>query len=1329
MPGFLEQFSRRLTNLSAANRMLYLPRLAAGRYEDFAGLGFLEGTSAYNSLGHLLKSRSVRICPVHDSRMAVANDAAGRLKKLSRNIISIHEETGTMDLYLAWLFVHGKFVNGMPVRAPLVLIPAELKIAAGHWTISLPPEAVPVLNKSFLYAYAFHQSVKISEEFPEEELGDFDSLQDLKVYLTKYFSEAGIEMNFRPEFFEEKVDGFRVYKKKEFEDDFENGILKVYQESVLGIFPQSDTFLDPDYKALISSGMYESTEAFFSFATREVTASEPSESRIISAFNTDPWQERAIREIKKGKSIVIEGPPGTGKSQLICNLISDAIASRKNVLVVSQKRAALDVIRDRMAKAGFEAFLASVFDFRADRRKIYSGIASQIEHLEDYRISNRSIDAIQMERQFQNASNRVDQIMEQLQEFRTALSEEQVCGMSIKEMYLHADFSAPVISLRNELHLLRMDQSDELERKIHTLITHRRVLNKEAQAWKFRKSFSSLQGSELNEIADLIISFETSIKNFAHPVEAFSGLSPDFLQLKMISEDHDTLLGLPPLIVPEEFGFIQRIAENPAEASSDLWLANLQRLIEGCFQDAGVEVNLTVDQLGSAQLAISRALKAYKNIFSRFYWNLFSPDKFLVRRLLVMNNLSGMQGLQILERKLDNRLNLEHLISKLQEKEWTYSIPKKYDSGEFQKWFESTRRALRLTALVDSSRVLKNFLGSFMVGGDAGRFQEFIQLLSGQAARFSMLHQQALQFFLPAQLELLAAKPDLSLQMAAELKVHFDRICAADRITDNLLPWEKDVLDRLSEIVTDDDPDASVRLLHNSMLTGWINYLEARSPVLRMVSSGELELLEQELQRLEELRRKLGISMALMRARERITEEVAYNRLNNVVTYRELLHQVTKKRKIWPLRKLIAEFSDELFRLVPCWLASPESVSAAFPLERNFDLVIFDEASQCYPEWGIPAIARAKQLVVAGDPRQLRPSDFYRIRWQEEEETSAELETESLLEMIQLQLTSVRLQAHYRSTHPGLIAFSNRHFYQNRLLALPDRQIINSGVSPFEFINVKGLWENQMNHAEAEKVTMLVWNHYNAHPEKSVGVITFNRPQQQLITDLVESYFQENGKPVPAGLFIKNIENVQGDERDVIIFSVAYAPTAEQKLSLQFGSLNTEGGINRLNVAVTRAREKMIVVTSIEPEQLEISGIKSEGPRLLKWWLEFVRQYAASANQEWQAPARSRESGWYLSDRLWQTEILSNRVSQAPFAFADLITKMEGKYHRIILTDDESYLQSPSPKLHHSFLPALLRSKNWEWTFCWSRNYWVNQDQLNDKILFGGNANGQPEEN
>src|SRR5690606_30764371 len=164
---------------------------------------------------------------------------------------------------------------------------------------------------------------------------------------------------------------------------------------------------------------------------------------------------------------------------------------------------------------------------------------------------------------------------------------------------------------------------------------------------------------------------------------------------------------------------------------------------------------------------------------------------------------------------------------------------------------------------------------------------------------------------------------------------------------------------------------------------------------------------------------------AELKVRERTFHQLEYNRLNNLVTYRELEHQVTKKKRIWPVKKLVENFEEEIFRLIPCWLASPETVSALFPLEQVFDLVVFDESSQCYVERGLPALLRGKQLVVAGDSQQLQPYDLYQVRIKEDEEEGMETEIASLLDLIAKYFQKYSLESHYRSKSLPLIQFSN----------------------------------------------------------------------------------------------------------------------------------------------------------------------------------------------------------------------------------------------------------------------------------------------------------------
>lgn len=443
-----------------------------------------------------------------------------------------------------------------------------------------------------------------------------------------------------------------------------------------------------------------------------------------------------------------------------------------------------------------------------------------------------------------------------------------------------------------------------------------------------------------------------------------------------------------------------------------------------------------------------------------------------------------------------------------------------------------------------------------------------------------------------------------------------------------------------------------------------------------------------------------------MQLREQTYKNVEFNRLQNRTTYRDLQHQVTKKRKIWPVRKLMEQHSDEVFRLVPCWMASPETVSAVFPLTKGlFDLVIFDEASQCYAEYGVPAIYRAKQTVVVGDSKQLTPYDLYRIRYESEtEEENPAFEVESLLDLAKQYLPEALLQGHYRSRSLDLIDFSNQYFYKNKLQFLPDFEDINTSESSIQYIKVAGVWENNRNQIEAEKVAELLLEIVQKYPQSSVGVVTFNQPQQQLI---------ENISPLGAasvavkGLFVKNIENVQGDERDIIIFSVGYASDVRGKLRAQFGSLNAQGGENRLNVAVTRARHKVYVVTSILPEQLQVEESLHPGPKLLKKYLQYALDVSEGRYKPKAFVSELYRSEWLLKQQMMEkSDALTNHKLTIELPFADLTIKDGGFYESVILTDDDLYQEAISVKESHAYLPLLLLSKGWRFERVWSREWW-----------------------
>ena len=344
--------------------------------------------------------------------------------------------------------------------------------------------------------------------------------------------------------------------------------------------------------------------------------------------------------------------------------------------------------------------------------------------------------------------------------------------------------------------------------------------------------------------------------------------------------------------------------------------------------------------------------------------------------------------------------------------------------------------------------------------------------------------------------------------------------------------------------------------------------------------------------------------------------------------------ELSKKRRQWPVRKLFKSIPRVIQTLKPCFLMSPLSVSQYLPFTDEesetlaFDVIVFDEASQVYPEDAIPAICRGTQLIVAGDRKQLPPSQFWRrsldVDYEDNENEDTESENqlegrESILDacvgLVGHLFDESHLNVHYRSQHESLIRFSNHYYYDNRLLTFPSPRLEDPLRGVHSVYVPSGRYDagrTRTNRVEADRVVDLVFEHMRTRPSaESLGVVTLSRAQADLIERLVEdrrilerdveTLFTER-KEEP--FFVKNLENVQGDERDHIIISVGYGPTLESEaVPNRFGPLNTEGGERRLNVVVTRARVRVDLVHS-----LTYADIRSQqpGPRLLRRYLEYI---------------------------------------------------------------------------------------------------------------------------
>lgn len=297
---------------------------------------------------------------------------------------------------------------------------------------------------------------------------------------------------------------------------------------------------------------------------------------------------------------------------------------------------------------------------------------------------------------------------------------------------------------------------------------------------------------------------------------------------------------------------------------------------------------------------------------------------------------------------------------------------------------------------------------------------------------------------------------------------------------------------------------------------------------------------------------------------------------------------------------------------------SPLSVSTFLaPDSVKFDVVVFDEASQIFPQDAIGAIYRAEQLIVVGDSKQMPPSNFFNATIETEEndeETGDVTDFESILDLCSTAMQQLRLCWHYRSRYEQLITFSNKNFYDNDFVTFPSSKSDTIGVG-VDYYYVNGIFDRKAhtNRKEAEFIVDLIYQNIEKYPKRSLGVVAFSVAQQELIDKLLskrrqdtpdKEYFFKNDGNEP--FFIKNLETVQGDERDTIIFSVAYGIDGQGRLLHNFGPLNRMGGERRLNVAVTRAKCNVQLVSSMHYTDIDLKRTSAEGAKLLREYLDYA---------------------------------------------------------------------------------------------------------------------------
>jgi len=455
-----------------------------------------------------------------------------------------------------------------------------------------------------------------------------------------------------------------------------------------------------------------------------------------------------------------------------------------------------------------------------------------------------------------------------------------------------------------------------------------------------------------------------------------------------------------------------------------------------------------------------------------------------------------------------------------------------------------------------------------------------------------------------------------------------------------------------------------------------------------------------------------------------------------------LRRELGKKMRHVPVRKLIGGIRTLLPRLKPCVLMSPLSVAQYLDAGHDgFDVVIFDEASQI-PVWdAVGAIARGRQLIVVGDPKQLPPTNFFTASDDDDDEADLAPDSfkdlESILdELMTNGLRHKRLQWHYRSRHEGLISFSNREYYDNELLTFPSPEADHGGVRFRHLANARyDKGKSRTNRVEAEAlVAELVSRLREADgPTRSFGVVTFSQAQQSLVENLldeerrkcpeIEIHFGDEPPVEGEPVFVKNLENVQGDERDVILFSICYGADESGRVSMNFGPLNRNGGERRLNVAVTRAKHEVVVFSGLRADQIDLARTRARGVRDLKRFLDYAERgpralavattaspdAAPDSEFERMVADRVRAAGFEVHHQVGCSDYRIDLAVVDPAA--------PGRYLLGIECDGATYHRAATARDRDKLRQAVLEDLGWKLHRIWSTDWWHNAEREMEKLL------------